>query len=193
LSGPHPTLPPPSTAQLLPPLTIGTMEINHGTRIVVSSTWAKKGYTPPPPSFFNLYLLQGLHPGTHLQYITLLHTSSLLLYRNPCAHKLTHNQGRLFPPLVQIKTHLTSWLRRPQTGRGSDLAPFLRNKVAQLVVFVVQVPPAPLSCWTKTAAQLRTFLPPPPPPTHHPPSVLGVSSEKCTCRQSAQDRVFSGA
>lgn len=40
---------------------------------------------------------------------------------------------------LQLKARLTGWLQRPAIGDGALLAPFLRNKIAQLVVLVVQV------------------------------------------------------
>lgn len=41
--------------------------------------------------------------------------------------------------LMQMKTKLTSWLSRPVSSHGTGLAPFLRNKIAQLVILIVQV------------------------------------------------------
>ena len=49
------------------------------------------------------------------------------------------NAANLTSHMMQMKTKLTSWLSRPVSSQGTGLAPFLRNKIAQLVILIVQV------------------------------------------------------
>ena len=61
---------------------------------------------------------------------------------------------------MQIKQKLTGWLGRPVAKDGAAFALFLRNKIAQLTVYIVQVQGSCPSCTvTYSALSLMPFAP----------------------------------
>jgi hypothetical protein len=61
-------------------------------------------------------------------------------------NSVTPHSHMLPPPLLQVKGSLLTWLQRECSQEQGGLQPFLRNKLAQAIVAIVQVRAAGAAC-----------------------------------------------